>query len=207
MPLEVMQVRLVVATRNRGKVKEILDFLPPGAEVLTLADFPHLPPVVEDGKSFLENAVKKAREVAMATGITALADDSGLEVEALNGAPGIFSARYAGEGAKDEENNAKLLRELEGVPWEKRRARFVCVIAVATPEGRVYTARGVCEGFITFEPRGDKGFGYDPLFYVPELDKTFAELEGEEKHKVSHRGKALRTIEPVLKQLFAANNS
>ena len=171
--------RLVVATRNAGKLKEIHFILRDlHVEVSSLLDYPDLPPAVEDGETFEANASKKALHVARATGLPALADDSGLEVDALGGAPGVHSARFAGPEATDEANNSKLLRLLKDVPEEKRSARFRCVIAVATPEGRVELAEGVCEGRAASKERGDKGFGYDPLFYVAEYGMTFFEVDG-----------------------------
>ncbi|MCL6639374.1 MAG: XTP/dITP diphosphatase [Firmicutes bacterium] len=185
-------MKLVLATRNSGKVKEMADLLESlNIEVVSMDAYPDVPEVEEDGATFLENAVKKAKATAAATGEVALADDSGLEVDYLDGLPGVHSARFAGEPKDDRANNEKLLTLLEGVPPEKRAARFRCVIAVATPGGEVYTTEGTCEGIIIDEPRGDKGFGYDPLFYLPEFGKTFAELNLAVKNKISHRGKAV----------------
>lgn len=194
-------MKIVLATNNKGKVREfevLLAGLP--LEILTLADFPHLPEVVEDGTTFSENAAKKARETASATGLLALADDSGLEVDYLAGAPGVYSARYAGPQKSDGDNNARLLSDLAQVPAEKRTARFRCVIAIATPEGRVELAEGSCEGRIGFEPKGEGGFGYDPLFLVPEYGATFAELDLDIKNKISHRGKALKVAADLLRK-------
>ncbi|WP_334110527.1 XTP/dITP diphosphatase [Thermodesulfitimonas autotrophica] len=196
--------RIVVATTNRGKLREIEEILAPlGLSVTSLAAYPGFPEIEEDGATFEENAIKKAQFTAAFTGETALADDSGLEVDYLGGAPGVRSARFAGEPKNDAANNAKLLRLLAGVPWEKRTARFRCVIAVATPDGAVATAEGTCEGFILTEPRGTGGFGYDPLFYFPEYGKTFAELPPEVKNQVSHRGRALAKLKEVLASLLA----
>lgn len=184
---------LVLATRNRGKSREIRSYLEGcPVEIKDLNDFGPIPEVVEDGKTFEENAYKKASFTAKVLGLPALADDSGLEVEALGGAPGIHSARYAGEGATDAENNAKLLRELRGK--KNRRARFHCVLSLAVPSGFALTYEAFCEGVILEKPRGSRGFGYDPLFYYPPLMKTFAEMTAEEKSSVSHRGKALREL-------------
>ncbi len=188
-------LEIVVATRNRGKLREIgeaLDGLP--LKLHSLDEFPDAPEVVEDGDSFLANAQKKAREIAAHTGMKALADDSGLVVDALDGAPGIFSARYAGAGATDESNNQKLRADLAEVPAAARAARFVCVMALCSPDGEVVVAEGAAEGEIIDEPRGDNGFGYDPIFFYPPLGLTFAELPSEEKHQVSHRGQALRAL-------------
>ncbi len=187
-----MGKRLVLATRNRGKISEIKALVSGmGLDCLSMDDLDTLPEVVEDGQTFLDNALKKAKEISEATGLMAMADDSGLEVDALGGAPGVYSARFARPGASDQENNIKLLAEMEGVPRSKRTARFRCVIVVYHPSGRWIHADGTCEGEITFEPRGDHGFGYDPLFFLPGLGKTMAELSPDEKNAVSHRGKAL----------------
>lgn len=191
--------RLVVATRNAGKLKEIHFILRDlHVGVSSLLDYPDLPPAVEDGETFEANASKKALHVARATGLPALADDSGLEVDALGGAPGVHSARFAGPEATDEDNNSKLLRLLKDVPEEKRSARFRCVIAVATPEGRVDLAQGVCEGRVASKERGDKGFGYDPLFCVAEYGMTFGELPEGIKNAISHRGRALAAARRAL---------
>jgi XTP/dITP diphosphohydrolase len=192
-------MKIVLATKNAGKVREmqaILADLP--VEILSAADFPELPDVVEDGKTFTENAVKKAKTVCEATGLVAVADDSGLEVDYLEGAPGIYSARFAGEGKSDLDNNLKLLGLLHDLPMQKRTARFSCVIAVATPCGELHTAEGTCEGLVGYDMRGEKGFGYDPLFYLPEYDKTFAELELDLKNTISHRGRALAGVRDIL---------
>jgi len=221
-------MEIVLATKNRGKLRELEKLLAPlGIKVVSIADYLDFPEVVEDGKSFEENAVKKARIATKFTGRVTLADDSGLEVDYLGGAPGIYSARFAlvdckridctvqsnciragnkensrgGRTGIDRANNEKLLALLKEVPWEKRTARFRCVVAVAVPEGRVYTAEGTCEGYIVYEPRGEGGFGYDPLFYVPEYGKTFAELDMETKNRISHRGRALAGAVDILCQL------
>ena len=193
---------LILATRNLGKLLEIRHILGPEVTVTSLADLPSAPKIVEDGSTFEANAVKKARVVARHANCPALADDSGLEVDALGGAPGVFSARYAGENASDTRNNARLIEQLDGVPKEKRTARFRCVIAVATPDGAVRTAEGQCEGQILPAPRGQNGFGYDPLFLLPELGRTFAELSPEEKNRLSHRGLALRAARKILQEIL-----
>ncbi len=188
--MEKEKVILVMATRNKGKsdeIKAILKDFP--VEIRDLNDFGPIPEVEEDGDSFEENAYKKAAFTAKVLGLPALADDSGLEVEALGGRPGVHSARFAGPDASDEENNAKLLEEMKGIT--NRRARFCCVISIAVPTGFALTYEGTCEGEILEEPRGSNGFGYDPLFYYPPAGKTFAEMTMEEKSRVSHRGKAL----------------
>lgn len=192
-------MKLVLATRNRGKVRELGELVSPfGYEVVSLDHYPGVPEIIEDGTTFKENAVKKATTVARLTGQLALADDSGLEVDYLGGAPGVYSARFAGEGHDDRANNEKLLRLLEGVPPEKRTARFRCVVAVATPQGQVFTAEGSCEGIIAGEPRGEGGFGYDPLFYLPGYGKTFAQLDPAEKNRISHRARALALAREIL---------
>lgn len=192
-------MRIVVATRNRGKLEELASMLGPlGVEVKSLDQYPHAPEVVEDGETFAENAVKKARTVAEATGEIAMADDSGLEVDCLGGAPGVYSARFAGEGKDDLANNEKLIRLMKGVSREKRGAGFRCVVALALPGGRVFTAEGVCRGIIGEQPRGEGGFGYDPLFIVPDLGKTFAQLDMETKNAISHRGKAFALAREII---------
>ena len=181
---------IVLATRNQGKLKEFQEILRDfPVEIKSLQDFGPIPEVVEDGLTFDENAYKKASFTAKVFGIPAIADDSGLVVEALGGAPGVYSARYAGENATDRDNVQKLLKELEGKT--NCRAAFECVISIAVPSGPALTYEGRCEGEILSEPRGESGFGYDPLFYFPGFGKTFAEAGMAEKNKVSHRGKAL----------------
>lgn len=192
-------MRIVLATGNRGKLQEFSNMLGPlGVEVKSLADYPSVKPVIEDGKTFKENAVKKAKSVAEATGEIALADDSGLEVDYLGGAPGVYSARFAGEGKDDRANNEKLLRLLLGVPPNKRGARFRCVVALATPNGQIYTVDGVCEGVIAERPAGEGGFGYDPLFLLPQFGKTFAQLDMITKNEISHRGKAFTLAREII---------
>jgi len=186
---------LIVATKNKGKyqeMKEILSGMP--FNVISMEDASLDIEIEETGQTFEENALIKAREVSRLTNEIVIADDSGLEIEYLDGAPGIYCSRFAGEGASDEDRNRKLLKLLEGVPFEKRKARFVCVIAVVYPEGDYFTVKGICEGYIGFEPKGNNGFGYDPLFYIQEYGKTMAEMDPEDKHKISHRGKALRLM-------------
>jgi XTP/dITP diphosphohydrolase len=194
---------IVVATKNRGKLTELAEIMD-GLGLLrlvtlrSLADFPDYPDVVECGKTFEENALIKAREAARRTARVAVADDSGIEVDALGGAPGVMSARYAGEGSSDEQNNEKLLRDLSGAPEEKRGARFVAVIAVVSPDGREKTVRGECVGLITTFPRGSKGFGYDPIFYYPPLGRTYSEMTEAEKNEISHRRRAIEALCEVL---------
>lgn len=186
---------ILLASRNAGKIREIrgaLAGLP--VEIVVRGD---LPDVLEDGATFQENARKKAVAAARFAGEWALADDSGLEVDALGGAPGVRSARWSGAGP--EGNNDRLLKELEGVPLERRTARFRAAVAVAAPDGSIVAeAEGVCDGVIGFERRGKEGFGYDPLFIVPHLGRTMAELAPEEKNALSHRGRALRALREVL---------
>jgi XTP/dITP diphosphohydrolase len=184
---------LVLATKNVGKLKELQQLLRDfPVEIKSLADFGPIPEVEEDGETFDDNAYKKAAFTARALGLPAIADDSGLVVEALGGAPGVRSARYAGENATDRENIDKLLAEMENKT--DRRAAFQCVISIAVPAGPALTYEGRCEGKITTEPKGSSGFGYDPVFYCPEYGRTFAELSGEEKNRVSHRGRALSQV-------------
>jgi XTP/dITP diphosphohydrolase len=183
-------MKLVIATRNAHKLDEIHDIFDfANLEVLSAFDFPDVPDVVEDGKTLEDNAKKKAVEIALATGCWALADDSGLEVNALNGAPGVYSARYAGEHCSYADNNARLLKELAGKT--DRSARFRTVIALSDPGGNVQTVAGECPGVIIGEQRGTNGFGYDPLFVPSGYSETFAELSAEVKNRISHRAKAL----------------
>lgn len=192
-------MQLVVASRNKHKVRELeallrdLDF-----EVVAVEDLPGVPEVIEDQPTLRENAIKKAVETARATSRLSLADDTGLEVDALGGAPGVRSARYAGEKATYHENNKKLLADLAGVPLEKRTARFRCVVAVADADGLVDVVEGVCNGLILTEERGGNGFGYDPLFLPDGQVKTFGELPVEIKNRISHRAKALQKAWGVL---------
>jgi XTP/dITP diphosphohydrolase len=184
---------LVIATRNKGKCAEIRELLAGyPVTIKDLTDFGPIPAVVEDGLSFDENAYKKASFTARVLGLPALADDSGLVVAALGGAPGVVSARYAGPGATDAERCRRVLAEMAGMA--DRRAAFECVISVAVPTGAALTYEGRCEGLIAEEPAGENGFGYDPIFYYPALKKTFAQLSREEKSRVSHRGKALAEL-------------
>jgi len=193
-------MQLVLATNNRDKIKEIrhvLEGLP--LTVLTHDYFPDFPDPEETGATLEENAILKARAIAAHCGIAALADDTGLEVDALGGAPGVISSRYAGPDASYRDNYLKLLRELEGVPPEKRTARFRCVIAIAWDEDRVEAVEGRVEGFIAEDVIGERGFGYDPVFVYPPTGKRFAEMTLEEKNAVSHRGRALRAARELIK--------
>ncbi len=192
-------MQLVLATNNENKIREIrhlLDDLP--VTILTRDDFLEFPDVEETGATFEENARLKAGAIASFCDLPALADDSGLEVDALNGAPGVYSARYAGENGNAAANNRKLLEELAGVPPEKRTARFRCVIAIDWADGSVDIAEGVVEGIITEELAGEEGFGYDPLFFYPPKGKRFSEMSMEEKNLVSHRGRALQKARDII---------
>jgi len=195
---------LVIATRNPGKVRELQELLKnTGVTLLSLADFPEIPEIPEDGATFKENAATKAQAVARLTGFPALADDSGLAVDALNGSPGVFSARYAQDltaprPPDDADNWRKLLEEMRDVPWEARSARFVCEIALALPDGRLFRAHGECEGIIALSPQGDHGFGYDPVFWVPEHAATMAQLGPAVKNQISHRARALAAFRDLL---------
>lgn len=195
---------LVLASRNAGKLRELVDLLAPlGVEVKAVSDFPNVPEVVEDGETFAENAAKKAREVAAAVGAWALGEDSGLAVDALGGRPGVYSARFAGTHGDDAANNRKLLAELDGVPAAKRTAAYRTHIAVASPDGEIaLTAEGRCRGRIVTEPRGEGGFGYDPLFLVPEYHGTFGELAPAVKRAISHRARAMRALMRELPRLL-----
>jgi XTP/dITP diphosphohydrolase len=192
-------MEIVLATRNKKKIEEIRRiFAGLPITIRSLADFPECPETVEDRDTFEGNATKKAVEICRCTGRVALADDSGLAVDALDGAPGVYSARYAGEGANDVRNNEKLLFELRTVPPEKRTARFICCMALAYPDGAVMTFFGEARGTITLEPKGKTGFGYDPVFLPEGFNRTFAEMTGEEKDRLSHRGKALEKLAQFL---------
>jgi len=202
-----MKRKLILATRNKDKLKEIQALLSDlDIDIMSLDEAENAPHVVEDGKTFMENAFKKAKVIAEATGIMALADDSGLEVDALDGAPGVYSARYSGENASDASNNEKLLADLEGVPAGKRSAHFSCVIVVYHPSGRWISTEDKCEGEITEKSIGDRGFGYDPVFYLPSLNCTMAQLSAEEKNRLSHRGKALEKLKSELPGFLARLN-
>jgi len=191
---------IVLATRNKKKIEEIKRIVEGiSISILTFEDFPRLPEVEEDGTTFEKNAIKKAVVVAKHTGKPALADDSGLEVYALHGDPGTLSARYAGKDADDRKNIEKLLSEMSLVPDEQRKARFICSIALALPDGRVRIFSGSVEGRIGREPKGCRGFGYDPVFYPEGHNRTFAEMRDDEKDDLSHRGKALREFQGYLK--------
>lgn len=195
--------KLVVATKNKGKIaeiKEVLQYMP--FEILSMGDMGITIDVVEDGKTFEENSLKKAIEICRISNTIVIADDSGIEVDYLDGAPGIYSARFGGQEATDEDRNAKLLDMMKGVPFEKRTARFVCAIAVAFPDGRSFVVRDTCEGFVDTECKGDNGFGYDPLFYIHEYGKSMAEISMDIKNKISHRAKALNKMSVKMKEFL-----
>jgi XTP/dITP diphosphohydrolase len=193
--------KLIAATGNKGKLEEIrriFKLLP--LEVISMEDAGINVDIEECGSTFEENALIKALEVSKLTCHMVMADDSGLEVDFLNGAPGIHSSRFAGKGATDEDRNRKLLNLLKNVPFEKRTARFVCAVAVVLPDRSHFTVRGICEGYIGFKPEGENGFGYDPLFYIPEYNMTVAQMKLEDKNKISHRGKALKLMVEEIKK-------
>jgi XTP/dITP diphosphohydrolase len=194
---------VIIATKNPGKAMEFEHiFSSRGIKVRTLLDFPEIPDVDETGSTFEENAILKAEAVAQALGKMVIGDDSGLIVDALEGRPGIYSARYAGEPKNDENNTDKVLSELDGLPEEKRSARFYCALAVAIPGQETMTVSGTCEGRILEERRGSNGFGYDPVFYVPEKGLAMAELSSDEKNKISHRANALKKLDAVLDSIL-----
>ncbi len=197
-------MKVVLASQNQKKIKELRailsEVLGDELEVLSLADVGIFDDIEENGTSFAENSLIKARAAA-ASGYIGIADDSGLAVDHLDGAPGIYSARYAGDHGNDEANNKKLLSELEGLPMEKRTAAFVCTVSAVFPDGREpIVVEGRCPGAMLYEARGEGGFGYDPLFYYPELEKSFAELTADEKNAISHRGRALREFAKAFKK-------
>lgn len=199
-----MKITLVIGTHNRKKAREIVQILDgPELRLVTLDDFPGAPEVVEDGATFEDNAILKATELADALGLLVAADDSGLEVDALGGRPGVLSARYAGEHGNDPRNIDLLLREMKDVPPARRTARFRCVAALAAPGELLTTTTGTIEGLIAEAPRGTNGFGYDPVFIVPALGRTCAELEPGEKHKISHRGQAFRRLKAALPDVLS----
>ncbi len=194
---------IIIATKNAGKAKEFEHiFKPYNVRVKSLLDFEEMDDIVEDGKTFEANALIKVRAIANQFNQMVLADDSGLEVDTLDGRPGVYSARYAGEGRNDEDNILKVLHELEGVPTDERGARFVCALAIVTPQGDEVVVRGTCEGRILTECLGTEGFGYDPIFYLPHLSKTMAQLPKSEKNVLSHRADAFVKLQPYLEKLL-----
>jgi len=193
------KTEMILGTRNHGKIAEFRSlFKGMQIKLLSFYDFPDVPPVVEDGKTFQENAAKKAKAIAKATGRIAVSDDSGLEVDFLKGVPGVYSARFAGERATDRDNARKVLKRLDGAAWEERSARFVCVICSATPKGKTVSAEGTCTGTISFEMRGSHGFGYDPIFIPDGYTLTMAEMEPELKNRISHRADAMNKFRKAL---------
>ena len=197
--------KLLVATHNQGKVREYRDLLADLPVEVTYLDPEGITlEVAETGATFEENARLKASTYAGLSGLWTWADDSGLEVDALGGGPGVYSARYAGPDATDADRYRKLLDALAAVPWDQRTARFRCTVALATPEGMLRTVDGVCEGIIAFGPAGSNGFGYDPVFYLPEADQTMAQLPPEVKNQVSHRGRAAKSALAVLREMIVA---
>lgn len=196
-----MSSQIIFATGNAGKMKEIRMILEDlGMEILSMKEAGIETDILEDGTTFEENAIIKAKAIAKLCSAIVLADDSGLEIDYLNKEPGIYSARYMGEDTSYHIKNTNLIERLEGVPMEKRTARFVCSIAAVLPDGKVLTSRGTIEGYIGYEEKGENGFGYDPIFYVPEFDCTTAQLSPEQKNQVSHRGKALKEMKTLLKE-------
>ncbi|HHY72795.1 MAG TPA: XTP/dITP diphosphatase [Bacillus bacterium] len=194
---------ILIATKNKGKVKEFAAlFAEKDIVVHSLLDFPDSLDVEETGDTFIENAKLKAETIAKQFNKIVIADDSGLSVDALDGRPGVFSARYAGEPTDDQANLEKVLRELHGVPSEKRTARFHCILAVAIPNEKTKIFEGACEGYITEEPLGENGFGYDPIFYVPDRRQTMAQLSNDEKNKISHRANAMKQLRESWDTIF-----
>lgn len=194
--------QVIVATKNAGKAKEFEHiFNQYNVVVKSLLDFEGIEEIVEDGQTFEENALIKARAIAKQFNQVVIADDSGLEVDALDGRPGVYSARYAGEGRNDQANIEKVLSELKGVPTQNRSARFVCALALVTPEGEEVVVRGTCEGQILSECVGSEGFGYDPIFYLPQLGKTMAQIPKSQKNVLSHRAEAFKKLQDILMKL------
>jgi len=194
-------MELVIATKNKGKLREIKELLfDLDINITSLADYPNAPVIEEDGKTFAQNAIKKASTVALYTKKLTLGEDSGIQIKALNNAPGIYSARFAGPGANDKKNNAKLIRSLKGVSHHKRGARYQCYAALINGEGIIDVVSGTCSGLITAHSRGKNGFGYDPYFLIKRYDKTFGELDPSIKAKISHRARALKKIRRSLEK-------
>ena len=198
-------MKLVMATSNTNKILEIRNKFSDisNLELIPISTFKNPPVIIEDGATFHENAHKKAAGIAEFTGLASMADDSGLVIDALDGYPGIFSARFGGENAADDDRNRMILEKMQGVTADRRSARFICIIAIAVPGENCLYSVGNCDGFIVNEPRGSNGFGYDPIFYLPKLGKTMAELSLEEKNKISHRAKALDAAKELLGSLCA----
>jgi len=189
----------MIASKNKGKIAEFHKlFQPLGLQIRSLLDYPDTMYVEETGETFYENAQLKSEAIAKVFNSVVIADDSGLEIDALAGRPGVYSARYAGEDKNDEANTEKVLKELEGVPFNKRTARFICVLSISAPKVSTRFFKGECHGFIATQPTGTHGFGYDPIFYIPEYKKTFAELEADQKNKMSHRALAMQALQGTL---------
>jgi len=202
-----MNTKILVASTNPGKMAELSKMLTDHIEFLSLKDFPDIPEVEEDGKTFAENAAKKALGYAKVTSLWAIADDSGLVIDALDGAPGVKSARFSGEKNPDRtlldhRNMEKVLSLMKDIPQEKRTARFVCSLCLASPDKILIQTEGTLEGIITDREIGQNGFGYDPIFFIPHLKKTVAQLNSNEKNQISHRGNAIRKLKPLLKELL-----
>ncbi len=198
--------KVILATRNKGKIKEFMTLLAPfPIQPISAYDLTEPIEVVEDAHTFVGNAEKKALAYLKHTGLPALADDSGLAVDFLDGKPGVHSARFAGDNATDAENNIKLINLLDGVPAEKRTAQFTSAIALALPDGQLHTVEGKCHGIITREQTGDRGFGYDPLFFVPEINKTYAQMDDEQKNRISHRAIAIQKLRRILESIWGQN--
>jgi XTP/dITP diphosphohydrolase len=199
-------MQIVLATNNRGKLEEIKHFFKSlDIDFLCLDDFKNFPNVVEDGKTLEENAIKKAKQVSLFTKLPALSDDTGLEVDFLNGAPGVYSARFAGENVTYDDNNQKLIEMLKDIPLEKRTAIFKTVVTFFIDEKKYFCVEGICQGLILDDYRGNNGFGYDPIFFVPEKNKTFAEMNLDEKNQISHRSRALEKMKNVLTEYVLKN--
>ena len=197
---------VVVATRNNGKMKEIVAFDIPSVIFTSLDAYPEIGEIEETGATFTENALIKARYVCAVSGLPALADDSGLVIDALNGEPGVYSARY-GNCATDDDRCRLVLSKMINVPWDKRTARFICVMALVFPDGKEYIEEGICHGFIATQPAGGNGFGYDPIFYLPDFDKTMAQLPLSVKNTISHRAKALQKVKNLLQLIVRQESS
>ena len=196
-------MKIVLATGNKNKIKEIKEkFSSSGSlEISSFEELKNIPEIIENAATFEGNALIKAEAICRLTGLPSMADDSGLVIDALNGEPGVYSARYGGDNLSDAEKNELVLSKMKGLPEKKRSARFECVIAIALPDSRSFTVKGICNGLISSEPAGSNGFGYDPIFYIPEADKTMAQLTPEEKNRISHRGKALEKAFEMIKKI------
>lgn len=201
-------MKLIVATKNKKKLQEIKDILKGlKLEISSLADYPRVPRIIENGKTFKENAVKKAIKIAAAMGALALGEDSGLCVDALGNAPGVYSARFSGKAKSDAQNNLKVLKLLQGLPLSKRKAHYVCAVALADKHGLIGVVEGKCFGRIAFEQKGSHGFGYDPLFLISKYNKTFGQLGEAIKHKMSHRFRALSKAEKIIQKYIEKHSA